>query len=318
MRAWESEKPAYLHVHNMFPTLGPAFLRWVISHQIPLAMTVHNHRFFCTNGLALRNETECKACFNSSIAWRPLVYNCNSSWRKSAYHSIAMTEMRVQDLYRRAVRKFVAPSPYIQDELVRWGVSEKQVVNILNPVENGPEPMMPEKFRFDVLFAGRLSREKGLRELISAFEELPQLRLGIVGDGPERSWIESRIKKGAHIELLGSVARQSVLNHIRESRVGVLPSICNEILPTFVLECFSQGRRCVMSNQKSLRWLSQNDFPGMNVEVSNPKLFAQAILKGVQESLPDASATDRLRKRFEMNRFVEELRSFSREMGVAG
>ncbi len=314
---WKNERPVYLHVHNSFPTLGPAFFRWVIREQVPLAMTVHNHRFFCTNGLALRDEKECRACFHSKVAWRPLVHNCNSEWHKSAYHSIAMTEMKLGDLYRRAVRRFVAPSPYIRDELIRWGVPESQVVHILNPVENGAEPVEPRVFRYDVLFAGRLSREKGLRELLAAFDHLSELRLGIVGDGPEKAWLESRMGKNTQVELLGAVPRERVLELIRESRIGVLPSICNEILPTFVLECFAQGRRCVMSDQRSVQWLSQKEFPGQCAEVRDSQAFARAIRECVARPLPDQMKTEILRKRFQIDRFSEELRELSREFGEA-
>lgn len=309
IEAWNRWKPSFIHLHNAFPVLGPNFFRWVIEAAVPMIMTVHNHRFFCTNGIALRNGRVCRDCMHSSVAWRPLLYNCNQDLVKSTYHAIALSEMRIGNLYSRAVRKFIAPSPYIREQLIESGIPNHQVTTILNPVEISAELVEneTEHFQFDVLYAGRLSQEKGLRELLKAFELLPDLKLAIVGDGPERPLVEECARQNTNIQVLGAIPREKVTSLIRRARIGVLSSVCNEILPTFVLECFAQGRRCVVSDQESMQWFSQGDFPGYLADVRDPEKFAVTIKRALMDGSPRLEQTQRIRDLLRLERFSADL-----------
>lgn len=309
---WDEHKPRYVHLHNVFPVLGPRFFRWSISHAIPLVMTVHNHRFFCTNGLALRNKKICKDCFHSKHAWRPLLYNCNGSWTKSIYHSLALTELRRDDLYGKAIQRFVAPSPYLQAELVRLGLPKDRVVHILNPVFWDENDLVQERSgeeRFDVLYAGRLSHEKGIYELISAIRLLPNVRFVVAGDGPERASIEKARDELANLTYLGPLSHEGVLDLICQSKIAALPSICNETLSTFALEVFFQGKRCVVPALDSTSWLASGDFPGMLAKAGDPADLARAIEEALKSPKVTAAQRELLQKKLGFKRFCADLKA---------
>jgi len=100
---------------------------------------------------------------------------------------------------------------------------------------------------FTILFVGRLIPRKGVRHLIDAFAamspERSDLRLVLVGDGPEREALKAR-SMGAgvadRVELRGPVPRAALPAAFRESDVFVLPAF-EEAMPNAVLEAMASG-----------------------------------------------------------------------------
>jgi glycosyltransferase involved in cell wall biosynthesis len=317
---WQEHSPAYIHLHNAFPILGPRFFRWAIERRVPLVMTVHNHRFFCTNGLALRDKEICKDCFSSKVAWRPMLHNCNGDWKKTIYHSLALTQMRVQDLYSLAIHRFVAPSPYLQAELVRMGIPKERVTHILNPVfwAESPPIREDEGERYEAIYAGRLSQEKGIQELLAAIRMLPQHRFLVAGDGPERPVVEAAARELKNLEFLGAVSHERVLELIGQSRIAVLPSICNETLSTFALEAFFQGKRCVVPALDSTSWLASGDFPGHLAKARSPDDLARTIKVALESPQISREQRAKLQGKLGFDRFCAELSSLVREMTPTG
>lgn len=316
-RVWNEHQPEYIHIHNIFPILGPRFLRWTMEKKIPVVMTVHNHRFFCTNGLALRNKKICKDCFNSKVAWRPVMRNCNGSWKKSIYHSAALTQLRLEDLYSKAIQRFVAPSPYLQAELVRLGIPKERVIHILNPVFwLKKHSTLSQSENYDVLYAGRLSHEKGIKELMQAAALLPETRFVIAGDGPERPEVEKVTRELKNITFLGPVSHDTVLDLICQSRIAVLPSICNETLSTFALEVFFQGKRCVVPALDSTSWLASGDFPGCLAKPGDPHDLARAIRETLENAPISGGQRDDLQRKLGFNRFCSDLKSLVQGMQI--
>lgn len=314
LELWQNEKPSLIHAHNLFPILGPSFLSWVIREKIPLIMTVHNHRFFCTNGLALRKDRICKDCFHSKIYWRPVLYNCNRSFSKTAYHSLSLTRIRLQNLYNRAVTRFIAPSPYIKNELIRLGVDEKKIEVMINPImgqEMEIDPVLPSGIpdTLHVLFCGRLSIEKGIRQLIQTAALLPHLNFVIAGDGPERPAVIHAAKNLKNLTYVGQVNQKTVRALIERSKCGIIPSICNEILSSFAIESFYAGKPCVVPDMESTNWFTEKPFLGINANTDSPEKMKEAILKAIQAPTPDLNRMTDLRNVMDPGFFSQRLKT---------
>jgi glycosyltransferase involved in cell wall biosynthesis len=287
----------FIHLHNAFPALGPRFLRWARARRIPVVMTVHNHRFFCANGLALRDGKVCKDCFASPSAVRPVLRNCNGSRLKSTYYAAALHQIRSQGLLQ-SVSKFIAPSPYIAGELRRYGIPDAKITQVLNPVD--AQPPAEGQAPCDVLYAGRLSPEKGIQGLIAAARLLPDLRIVVTGDGSERDAV-----RNSPLQYAGVLPRAELMGQIRASRICVLPSICNEILPTFVLEAYLSGKWCVIPSMESTRWLA--DPFGVPVDTSRPEAIAEGIRDALARPAPDPWQVEAFRRRVSVEAYAEAL-----------
>lgn len=105
-----------------------------------------------------------------------------------------------------------------------------------------------------VLFVGRLEPQKGLRELLDAFERVrvhvPEAMLAVAGDGVSRSEVEARVARwgdGSVARVLGALAQDEVARWLGACDVAVLPSWA-EGTPNVVLEALASGRPVVATS----------------------------------------------------------------------
>ncbi len=98
----------------------------------------------------------------------------------------------------------------------------------------------------ELLFVGRLIREKGLYELLEAFATVRSkrvCRLTVVGEGPESDRLRLRASQlgvAQDVEFTGHLIEEDVSRFYRGADVLVLPSY-SEGLPTVLLEAMSFG-----------------------------------------------------------------------------
>ena len=123
-------------------------------------------------------------------------------------------------------------------------------------VEDNPEPF--------VLYAGRLSPEKGIKELLEATEHLP---LVVVGDGPLRPLVPQTLGFLPHAELDRLYSRAAVV---------VFPSLY-EGLPVCLLEAMAHGRAVVATNVGGMPELVEDGRTGMLVEPGDTEALRVAI-----------------------------------------
>jgi glycosyltransferase involved in cell wall biosynthesis len=82
--------------------------------------------------------------------------------------------------------------------------------------------------RVRLLYVGRLQAEKGLHDLVRAFEKLRDhshdVSLLIAGDGDLRTWVEQRASRKQNIYYLGRLAGENLWDTFSVSDIFVLPS----------------------------------------------------------------------------------------------
>ena len=293
----------FLHLNNIHAALGPAFLRWIIQRQIPTIMTVHNHRFYCTNGLTMYGSEVCKSCRPAPSFLRPIIRNCNGSLPKTIYHSAAMMEIRGDDLLRKAVMLFLAPSPYIAGELQAAGISKDRIKNFPHPVDVNISEPHPDFSNIDVAFVGRLSQEKGVLALLEAARKLPQRRFFIVGEGP----LETAVREAAHkmpwVTFVGKVSRDAALSIMRVSKVVCVPSLCHESFSLVAAEALSLGARLVVPDAISFQHFTAPPFNAIVANVSNPDSLAYSIETAIEQNRREETASEEIQKRFSIEDF---------------
>lgn len=83
-----------------------------------------------------------------------------------------------------------------------------------------------------LLFVGRLVEKKGVSVLLNAFarlrEDLPGVRLDIVGEGPERAALEkqlTRLNLVNEVRLLGALPQEQLPEQLRRATALIMPSI---------------------------------------------------------------------------------------------
>jgi glycosyltransferase involved in cell wall biosynthesis len=102
---------------------------------------------------------------------------------------------------------------------------------------------MVKKDTFDILYAGNLSPEKGIRLLLAALRDIKEdfVRLHIAGGGIEQKQVEKSAALDQRIIYYGRQAPSVIKQLLSKCDFLVIPSIWFENFPTVVIEAFSFG-----------------------------------------------------------------------------
>jgi glycosyltransferase involved in cell wall biosynthesis len=173
----------------------------------------------------------------------------------------------VRFLLRRA-RTVICVSEVLTDAMRSIGVDHARWI------PNGvaiPELSVEENVEPFVLYAGRLSPEKGIRELVEATRHLP---LVVAGDGPLRALVP---------ETLGFLPHSELERLYNRAAVVVLPSL-HEGIPVCLLEAMAHGRAVVATNVGGMPELIQDGYTGILVEPGDPGALRLAIERLLADS----------------------------------
>src|SRR5262249_24073227 len=95
------------------------------------------------------------------------------------------------------------------------------------------------------VYVGRLSHEKGIELLLSAWQRHPDGSLGplrIIGDGPLRDMASAAAVSRSDIEFLGGTDNAGAQAAMRSAALVVVPSTWEDVLPTVIIEALANGR----------------------------------------------------------------------------
>jgi phosphatidyl-myo-inositol alpha-mannosyltransferase len=137
--------------------------------------------------------------------------------------------------------------------------------------------------RSTLLFVGRLERRKGLEPLIRAFTllktERPDLRLLVVGDGPERERCEALLpaRLRADVVFLGRVEQDDLPRYYASCDLYVSPALGGESFGIVLLEAMAAGATIVASDLPGYRSVVRDERQGRLVPPGDPRALADAI-----------------------------------------
>ena len=127
-----------------------------------------------------------------------------------------------------------------------------------------------------VLFVGRLTAAKGVRFLIDAIRECPDVRLVVVGDGPERPHLELLASGLDRVTFTGMATRAEVARHMDAARLLVQPSL-QEGVPNTVMEAMAKGIPVIASRVGGVPDLVRDGETGFLIEPGDVAALAARI-----------------------------------------
>jgi colanic acid/amylovoran biosynthesis glycosyltransferase len=173
------------------------------------------------------------------------------------------------------------------------------------------------KTRIRFVSVGRLSPEKGQIGLIDAFARVlgsgVDAELFLLGDGPERSRLEQRVRDsslGGRLQLLGRAPEAQTLSAIASADVFVLSSFM-EGLPVVLLEAMALGIPVIAPALAGIPELVRHAETGLLFTVGDWTDLAASMKKLAEdETLRTrlaANARERVRIEFDVDRAIEPL-----------
>ena len=288
-------QPDIAHCHNLFPLITSSAFDVLSEAKIPAVQTLHNYRLTCASAIHYRNGRECRACTAKNTI-PALFHGCYGNSRLASAAVAAMIWSNHRDgTTRQKVSRYLVLTEFAKNWLASQGISQSLITVRPNWVD---VPNRSNRLPSDyVVFSGRLSEEKGLRVLVSAWEHLRHVPLKIVGDGPLRAELESQARQAAlPIEFLGSLTRERALEVVAAAKALVLPSLWYEGMPLVILEAWALGTPVIASRIGGLAEMIGKDSRGLLFEPGDSVALATAVnrLLSDQQSVDSMVAEARL------------------------
>jgi rhamnosyl/mannosyltransferase len=158
-------------------------------------------------------------------------------------------------------------------EVIPFGVDIERWITVPEP----PQGVTPK-----ALFIGRLSRYKGLDILLRALERVPDLRLDVVGSGPEGPRLKTLARALAitdRIRWFGEYPDDDLPRRMAEAHLLVLPSVTvEEKFGLVVIEAMAASRPVVTTALPSgVREVNVAGETGLEVPLRDVDALAQAL-----------------------------------------
>jgi len=140
------------------------------------------------------------------------------------------------------------------------------------------ETNVDKRYSKQIIFAGRLSHEKGIDSLISISQKLTDdIHLIILGAGPEEKKINDLVKNHKNIHFFGYKNKNQTISLIRGSDILIHPSL-HEGISSTVLEAMACKTAIIASDVGGNKELIENNVNGITIKPHNIDSFVEQIM----------------------------------------
>ena len=287
-------RPDVAHFHAPSRHLTPSVFAPLARAGVPVVMTLHDFKPWCTNRILFAKGAACERC-RRGRHWRATATGCVQGSRlKSAVGSIEAYVHEAKGAYD-SVRLWIAPSRFVRDLAGTFGVARERLRLLPHGVTAEPATIPPNATdtpvapvdlpaRF-VLFAGRLSLEKGVRLLPAAAAAIAPMPLLVAGDGPLGGWLEAQcvpnLRRLGHVE-------DATLAAVRARAAAVLvPSLFYEHFGYTAAEALLDARPVVAAAIGSLPELVEHEVTGLLAAPADGEGLGRQLRRALDD--PDAA-----------------------------
>jgi len=274
-----AQKSSYdiAHIQNFFPLLSPSVHYAAKASGIPVIQTIRNYRLLCPNALFFRDNQVCEDCLGRFVPWPAVAHGC---YRQSKAASLAVATMltvhRMLPTWTKQVDAYIALTQFSRQKMIEGGLPKEKI--FVKPNFVHPDPGVGEGQGGFALFVGRLSVEKGLDTLLSAWRLLKyKIPLKIIGDGPLADQVQSAAQEVPWIEWLGRKPLVEVYELIGQARFLVFPSKWYETFGRVAIEAFAKSTPVIAADIGAIAELIEEGRTGIKFRPGDPQDLAEKV-----------------------------------------
>ena len=299
-QALKDFKPDIVHINNFQRQLSSSIITPIKKMNIPIVFTAHDVQAICPAITMLDSEKNiCEKCKKGKYI------NCvkkkciKNSSLKSILGAIEGVYYRIKKIYIKKIDLIITPSEFYKTKLIEDGIKENKIKAIHNFIDT-KQYEVENKDEGYALYFGRLTKEKGILNLVNAFSKTNSGILYIAGEGEEKENIERLIKENKledRVKLLGFLNSFEIKEYIRKCKFVVVPSIWYENCPYSIIETLAIGKPLIGSNLGGITELIQDNENGFIFNYNNIE-----------------DLTNKMNQLFESDSLVEKFSKYSKEL----
>ena len=256
-------EPDVVYIHNTWFKINLGIFRILKKNNINTILKIHNFRFDCARHFLSKNHLDgaslCSACNFKKNNFRFFNKYYDDSLLKSIF--LIFYSKKYFKILKSNQFKIISISNFQKGKLIKSGIDSSTIKVINNPLnfENLFDEVKTKKI---VLYAGRVSKEKGLNELIKAWNssQLTDYKLYIVGDGSQKKLLEKQYKS-KNIKFFGALSNDEVLNLINQSKAVVTATTLFEGQPRLLCEASFLGKVSIFPEFGGMSEFFPSEYP---------------------------------------------------------
>ena len=270
VRAQLRRKPCHvMHVHNFFPLLSPSIYYAAKAEGVAVVQTLHNYRLMCAAGIFQRDGNVCEDCLGKPVAWPAVLHGC---YRGSRAGSAAIGAMQASHWllgsWRQKVDRYIALTEFGRQKFIEGGLPADRIA--VKPNFVAPDPGAGPGDGGFAIYAGRLSVEKGLRQILQAWKLIgDRLPLRIMGDGPLAAEVADAADQTPGVTYLGRQPNQRVIEAMGAAQCFIFGSTWYEGLPRVICEAYARGLPLIASDIGPIASIVEHGRSGLLFEPGN-------------------------------------------------
>jgi len=290
-----------VHFHNTFPLMSPAVYAAARDEGAAVVQTLHNFRLLCPGANLYRNGKVCEQCVGKALPLGGVIHKCYRDNRgASLATAVMLTTHRALGTWQSGVDAYITPTRFARDKFIEGGLPADKIIVKPNFVD--PDPGFAESGGAGgyAIFVGRLSHEKGLDTLLSAWSHLRgEVKLKIVGDGPLAEDVKAAAARDASIEWLGHRGMDEVMELIGDAALLIMPSNCYETFGRVAIEAFAKGTPVIASNHGAPADVVDEGRTGLRFTPGDGADLAKKVRHLLADGAPRAEMRTEVRREFE-------------------
>ena len=293
----EDFHPDVVHLNNINFQITPSVIDEIkdFDPKIRIVYTAHDPQWVCPNHMMRVPSTGelCSRCIDGDVKWCTKLSCIHNSRAQSLIGTMEAEFYQRRKTYEK-VDVIIAPSEFMNRTLSRSPQLAGRIVTLHNAVNAAPESAADRIFGHEsreasyVLYFGRFSEEKGIRTLLKAVRELPEIPFVFAGKGE----LEDEVNGLSNIRNEGFCESSKMAELIRGAAFTVFPSEWYENCPYSVIEPQLVGTPVLASNLGGTPELLVPGVTGELFEAGN----AKELVEKIRNLWNDAAAREQYRK----------------------
>jgi glycosyltransferase involved in cell wall biosynthesis len=235
-------EPNIVYIHNTWFSINLGIFKILKKNNIKVVVKIHNFRYDCARYFLgkshLRGKKRCDAC--GFEVKKGLIINkyFESSYIKSLL--LYFYSLKYFKILKNFPIKIIAINNFHKLQLTKLGITKNKIEVINNPLNL--ENYQSTNKQNNIIYAGRLSREKGVVELIEAWvtANMDDYTLLIIGEGELSDELRDKYTQN-NIKFLGFLPNEKVIEYISNSTAVVTATKLYEGQPRLLSEASALG-----------------------------------------------------------------------------
>lgn len=286
----ERLKPDVVFIHH-YAHMGLEMLREIrrICPDTRIIMTLHEFQAICNNNGQMVKPKTTELCFQASAE------SCSTCFPERSEEDFWLRKHFISRHFDM-VDRFIAPSEFLRQRYIDWGISPERIAVIENGQPSGkrlpPRPLTDNETRNRFAFFGQVTPFKGVDVLLSALANLSrtqrrELHVEIHGANLEkqsdafRDRIEALrqpLMKEGVLHWPGAYHRDDLERRLSRIDWVVMPSVWWENSPVVIQEARRFGRPILCSNIGGMAEHVRDGVDGLHVGVGNVTDWGESLL----------------------------------------